>query len=199
MLFFGLVCLLGFTLWEHVYKYPLLDPSVWKNKNFTLCVLSTLFGYMSFITNQFWISLYMQQIQRIAPLHIAVRLLPQAITGIAWSYIGQYLASRMNGTTVMGVGAFAYLVGATLLIFVEERTSYWRFLFPALCITVLGADFQFIISNVRPYLFIYTQADSCTALRQQANATAVIPCRRCPTDSDAVIFITWTSNHHCSL
>jgi hypothetical protein len=148
MLIFGIGCLVGFVIWERIYKYPLLDLSVWENKNFTLCVLCTLFGYMSFITNQFWISLYMQQIQKLAPLHIAVRLLPQAIAGIAWSFIGQYLASRMNGTVIMGVGAFAYLVGATLLIFIREHTSYWTFLFPALCVTVLGADFQFIISNV---------------------------------------------------
>lgn len=32
----------------------------------------------------------------------------------------------------------------------RENTSYWAFLFPSLCITVIGADFQFIVSNVCP-------------------------------------------------
>jgi nitrate/nitrite transporter NarK len=108
-----------------------------------------MFGYMSFITNQFWISLYMQEVQKLAPLHIAARLLPQAVAGIIWSYLGQALADKVNGTILMAVGGVAYLAGAILLIFIRQDTSYWKFLFPALIITVLGADFQFIISNVR--------------------------------------------------
>jgi nitrate/nitrite transporter NarK len=56
--------------------------------------------------------------------------------------------SRISGRTIMGIGALAYLTGATLLIFIRKDTSYWKLLFPALCITVIGADFQFIVSNV---------------------------------------------------
>lgn len=52
------------------------------NRNFTLCVLCVLFGYMSFITNQFWTSLYMQDVQKFTALHIALRMLPQAIVSI---------------------------------------------------------------------------------------------------------------------
>ena len=103
---------------------------------------------MSFITNLFWISLYMQDVQHLSPLYIAVRLLPQALVGLIWSYIGQYLMSKIPGRTIMGIGGIAYLVGATLQIFVRENTSYWALLFPSLCITVIGADFQFIVSNV---------------------------------------------------
>jgi len=91
----------------------------------------------------------MQDVQHLAPLHIAVRMLPQAIAGIFWSYIGQGLVHRLSGTVIMGLGALAYLTGAVLLIFIREHTSYWALLFPSLMITVLGADFQFIVSNVR--------------------------------------------------
>jgi nitrate/nitrite transporter NarK len=110
-----------------------------------------MFGYMSFITNQFWISLYMQDVQKFAPLHIAVRMLPQAIAGIIWSYVGQALIDKVGGTILMGIGGAAYLTGASLLIFIRQDTSYWKLLFPALCITVFGADFQFIVSNVSTY------------------------------------------------
>ena len=143
-----MVCLFSFAIWERVYTHPLLNPIVWRNRNFTLCVLCVLFGYMSFVTNQFWTSLYMQKIQRLTPLHIAVRMLPQALAGICWSFVGQTLVSRLNGTVLMAIGSIAYLIGAALLIFIREHTSYWKLLFPALIITVLGADFQFIVSNV---------------------------------------------------
>jgi hypothetical protein len=149
MLLFGAFCLFGFTFWENYYRFPLLNPVVWKNRTYTLCILCVFFGYMSFIANQFWISLYMQDIQHLSPLLIAVRLLPQALVGILWSYIGQALMSKIPGRIIMGIGGVAYLVGATLQIFIREDTSYWMFLFPSLCITVIGADFQFIVSNVR--------------------------------------------------
>jgi hypothetical protein len=148
MLILGLVFLFGFAIWENIYTHPLLDPSIWKNRNFNLCILCILFGYMSFITNQFWISLYMQDVQKLSPLIIAARLLPQTFTGIVWSYLGQALVSRVSGTVIMGIGAFAYVLGATLLIFIRQNTSYWALLFPSLSITVMGADFQFIVANV---------------------------------------------------
>lgn len=168
MLLLGVFCLVSFALWEKQYPFPLLNPVVWKNKTFTLCVLCVFFGYMSFITNLFWIALYMQEVQQLSPLHITVRLLPQALVGFIWSYIGQALVSKIAGKALMGIGGFAYLVGATLQIFVKQDTSYWLLLFPALCITVIGADFQFIVSNVglpshsRPRLQL-TDNISCTS------------------------------------
>lgn len=148
MFLFGFICLLGFATWENYYPFPLLNPVVWKNKTFTLCMLCVFFGYMSFITNLFWISLYMQDVKHLSGLQVAVELLPQALVGFIWSYIGQALVSKIPGKIIMGIGAIAYLVGATLQIFVRQGTSYWLLLFPSLCITVIGADFQFIISNV---------------------------------------------------
>jgi nitrate/nitrite transporter NarK len=148
MFLFGFICLLGFTTWESYYPFPLLNPVVWKNTTYTLCVLCVFFGYMSFMTNLFWISLYMQSVQQLSSLHIAIRLLPQALVGFIWSYIGQALVSKIPGKIIMGIGGVAYLVGAALQIFVRQDTSYWLLLFPSLCITVIGADFQFIVSNV---------------------------------------------------
>src|SRR3978361_391209 len=100
MLTIGLVLLCSFLLWERIYRFPLLNLSVWKNRNYTLCVLSVLFGYMSFITNSFCIPFDMQQVQGFSPLSVAIRMLPQAIAGIMWSYTGQALVSRISGTVL---------------------------------------------------------------------------------------------------
>lgn len=92
--------------------------------------------------------MYMQDIQVLSPLLIAVRLMPQAIIGVVWSYLGQALVSCVSGRVLMGVGGLGYLGGAVLMLFVKPNTSYWALVFPSLCITVIGADFQFIVSNV---------------------------------------------------
>ncbi|KAH8648159.1 major facilitator superfamily domain-containing protein [Tricladium varicosporioides] len=172
-LLLGLVCLLGFAAWEKYYTHPLLDPSVWKNTNFTLCVLCVGIGYMSFVTNQFWIPLYMQEIQHLAPLHIAVRMLPQAIAGIGWSYLAPILMQKLSGRVIMGIGGGAYLLGATLLVFIRPESSYWKFLFPAMVFTVVGADFQFIVSNLYVTKQMPTQASLAAGIIQTAYRLSV--------------------------
>ncbi|KAF8854768.1 MFS general substrate transporter, partial [Acephala macrosclerotiorum] len=137
LLLFGISLLVAFVFWESLHPYPLLSPSIWKNKTFALSIACVGFGYMSFITNAFWIMLYMQDIQSISPLLIAVKLLPQVFAGIVWSYLGQYLVSRWSGKVVMGIGGVGYAVGATLIFFMKRDSGYWVFLFPALCITVV--------------------------------------------------------------
>ena len=194
MLLFGAFCLVGFVIWEDHYPFPLLNPVVWKNKTYTLCVLCVFFGYMSFITNLFWISLYMQEVQNLSPLQIAVRLVPQALVGFIWSYIGQALVSKIPGKIIMGIGGFAYLVGATLQIFVRQDTSYWLLLFPALCITVIGADFQFIVSNVCLPLTHLLHQLTILALYLQTNADPIFPRRWRSPNSDARLHIYWPCN-----
>ncbi|CAG8983190.1 hypothetical protein HYALB_00004017 [Hymenoscyphus albidus] len=159
-LILGVLFMCAFAWWENIHAHPLLDPSVWKNTNYTLCVLCTMFGYMSFVTNQFWIPLYMQEVQRLSPLNIASRMLPQVLAGLAWSYIGQALVCRLPGRIIMAIGGIAYLTGAILLIFIRPETSYWKFLFPAMVITVIGADFQFIVAN----LYVAKQMPSQSSL-----------------------------------
>jgi hypothetical protein len=170
--------IIGFAYWEKIHSHPLLDPAVWKNTNYTLCVLCTMFGYMSFVTNQFWVPLYMQQVQQLPPLLIAVHMLPQALAGFAWSYIGQALVSRLPGRIIMAIGGFCYLFGALLLVFIRPETSYWKFLFPAMVFTVVGADFQFIVSNVctlirkTPQLTFYVLTSSQLYVNKQMPAQA---------------------------
>jgi hypothetical protein len=159
---------------------------------------------MSFITNQFWISLYMQDIQMFPPLLIAARLLPQTITGILWSYFGQWLVSRVRGTYIMGAGALAYVGGATLLIFIRENTSYWRLLFPSLCITVMGADFQFIVANVSLQSLLFFLAPnimliSSPAIHQYSNARSILSRCRCPSNRYAPFHLPRPRNHSSSL
>ncbi|CZS92013.1 related to aminotriazole resistance protein [Rhynchosporium graminicola] len=148
LLVIGILCICTFAIWEHHAILPLLPPSIFRDSTFTMSIICVGLGYMSFITNEFWLSLYMQDVEHLAPLHIAVRLMPQAITGVVWSYLGQALISFVSGTVLMGVGGLGYLCGSVLLLFVKPETSYWAFVFPSLCITVIGADFQFIVSNL---------------------------------------------------
>jgi len=80
----------------------------------------------------------------------SVRVLESLVTRIRMILCPAQSSNHMLTTRLLvGIGALAYFVGALLQIFIREATPYWRFLFPSLVITVLGADFQFIVANVR--------------------------------------------------
>ena len=43
------VCLTYFIVWELDEKYPIVDLSLFKNRNFTIGVLTTLLGFMVYM------------------------------------------------------------------------------------------------------------------------------------------------------
>lgn len=59
-----------------------------------------------------------------------------------------FILHKVNNTIIMAIGAIAYLAGSLLLSFLKEDSNYWAFIFPALVLNVVGADFQFNVANV---------------------------------------------------
>ena len=103
---------------------------------------------MSFTTSAFWLSLYMQNVFKFSALKVAVHLLPQAIGGIIVNIIAALVLHRVNNKILTGIGALAYLCSAILLATMKQESSYWGFIFPALLLSVIGADLQFNVANV---------------------------------------------------
>lgn len=106
---------------------------------------------MSFTTSAFWLSLYMQNVLRFSPLTVAVHLLPQAIGGIIVNIIAGLVLHRVSNKLLTFIGALAYFISALLLALMKEDSSYWAFIFPALLLSVVGADLEFNVANVRSF------------------------------------------------
>ncbi|KAK3374481.1 major facilitator superfamily-domain-containing protein [Lasiosphaeria ovina] len=148
VLVIAVLLLVIFVFWERIYSNPLMPPHIWKDRNFTLIILACLPGYMSFISAQFWLSFFMQELQHLSPLDVAVHLLPQAIAGLIYNIIAGSILHRVNNTLLMAFGSLAYITANVLMSVMRPDSSYWRFIFPALIISVIGADFQFNVANM---------------------------------------------------
>ena len=105
---------------------------------------------MSFISSQFWLSFFMQEVQHLKPLTVAVHLLPQAIAGLIYNVIAGSVLHRINNTFLLVIGSCAYVAAAVLLSVMKLNSPYWAFIFPSLILAVVGADFQFNVANVGP-------------------------------------------------
>ena len=104
---------------------------------------------MSFIAAQFWLSFFMQELQKLAPIDVAVHLLPQAIAGLIYNVIAGSVLHRVNNTLLLVMGSCAYITSNVLLSVMEPDSPYWAFVFPSLILGVVGADFHFNVANVR--------------------------------------------------
>jgi hypothetical protein len=165
LLVVGLLCLCAFVFWEMYFDHPLIPMGIFKDRNFSLA--STLFsflsirlltnlqllsilllGFIAFPTASFWISLYIQRVWHANSLKTAVYLLPMAIGGIAVNIVAALILHRVSNKLLMGIGAIAYTISFLLYSLNKTGYTYWAMVFPALCLAVVGADFQFNVTNV---------------------------------------------------
>lgn len=108
----------------------------------------TVLGFMAFQAAAFYLAFFMQELRAWSAIIIAVHLLPQALAGLLWNVIVGNILHRVNNTILMAAGALAYLVADILLSLMSADSNYWAFIFPALILNVVGADFQFNVANV---------------------------------------------------
>ncbi|KAK3319360.1 major facilitator superfamily-domain-containing protein [Apodospora peruviana] len=148
MLVVGILLLVLFVFWERIYPTPLMPPHIWKDRNFTFIILACLPGFMAFISSQFWLSFFMQELQKLSALQVAVHLLPQAIAGLIYNIIAGSVLHRINNTLLLVVGSVCYVTSQVLLSLMKPDSVYWAFVFPSLILSVVGADFQFNVANM---------------------------------------------------
>jgi uncharacterized membrane protein YeaQ/YmgE (transglycosylase-associated protein family) len=106
------------------------------------------FGFIGFPILVFWIALYFQRVLHLSALMTGVHMLPMVIFGLLANLVASLIQHKISNKLIMGIGAVAYVVSFLLAAVQRNGDSYWAFSFPALCLCVIGADFQFIVANV---------------------------------------------------
>lgn len=148
LMLIGIVLIGLFCFWETRYPDPLMPPFIWKDRNFTLLMAVTVLGFMAFQAAAFYLAYFMQEVRQWDALIVALHLLPQAIAGLLWNVLIGHTLHKVNNTLIMGAGALSYLAANLLLSLMHAESSYWAFIFPALILNVVGADFQFNVANM---------------------------------------------------
>ena len=75
-------------------------------------------------------------------------MLPMVIVGLTANAVAALVQHKVSNKLLVGIGAAALTVSFTLAAVQRYGDSYWAFSFPALCLCVIGVDFQFIVANV---------------------------------------------------
>ena len=80
-------------------------------------------------------------------------MLPMFVCGVLANLIAALIQHKISNKLLMGIGASSYLVAFVLSAVQRSGDSYWAFSFLGLCFVVVGADFQFVVTNVSILLF----------------------------------------------
>lgn len=105
-------------------------------------------GFMGFSSISFFLALYLQNVKHYSALEITAQLLPMIISGVLVNVVCGLVLHKISNTVLVGTGALAYTASFLILSFMEENATYWRYVFPALLLVVVGADIQFNVANV---------------------------------------------------
>ena len=148
LLIVGVFIMVAFVFWEMWFKYPLVPMSIWKDRNFSLSLGILMLGFMAFTPSSFFIALYFQKVKRLSALDTAVRLLPMVVSGISVNIVAGLTLHKVSNKLLMYIGTASYFIACLLLAVNRYSDSYWAFCFPAFCIIVIGADFEFNVANM---------------------------------------------------
>ncbi|RYP52391.1 hypothetical protein DL768_002422 [Monosporascus sp. mg162] len=141
------VLLLGiFVAWQwyqerHTTRAPLMKVSMFKNRRFSaaLAIMGTFFGYFNnflVLATFFW-----QDFQGLSALQTTLRFIPTGATGFIVAFIMSHLVSRLPTWMLLLFGNFTASVSCLLFsIPIPPDTSYFAFGFPAMILSVIGAD-----------------------------------------------------------
>jgi hypothetical protein len=148
LLILGILILVAFVFWELKYPYAMIDMKIWKDRNFSLLLTIMSLGFIGFPVLSFFLALYFQEILGYSALMTGVHMLPMVVVGLLANFVAALIQHKVSNKLIMGIGALAYLGSFVLAAVQRHGDSYWAFSFPALCLCVIGADFQFIVSNM---------------------------------------------------
>ncbi|KAI2469474.1 MFS general substrate transporter [Annulohypoxylon bovei var. microspora] len=148
LLTLGVLSLGCFLLWEKVTRTPMIPPSIWENLTVTLVIISTLGAAMSYYSQLFWVSLFMQELEGLKPFDVAVRLLPQALVGLFLSPLVGLIMHKVPGTVLLGMAAGALVTSNVLLVFLHQGSNYLIWIFPSVMLSTIGMDWTMNVGSL---------------------------------------------------
>ncbi|KAI1572400.1 aminotriazole resistance protein [Pyrenophora tritici-repentis] len=126
----------------------MIDMKIWLDKDFSLLFVIISFGFLGFPVFNFWIALYFQVELHMNAILTGVHMLPMVVCGLTANFTAAAVQHRVSNKLLTGTGAAALVISFTVAAVQRTGDSYWAFSFPALCLCVIGVDFQFIVANM---------------------------------------------------
>ena len=110
---------------KHI-KYPLIDFSIFKIKQFTFGNLAILTSYMAMFTNSVLLPFYLMEILKFDAFKAGLLILPYSLTLIITAPISGYMAGKYGGRYLTLVGPCVFMISLLIFSTFNTTTPIWE-------------------------------------------------------------------------
>ncbi|KAF2853240.1 MFS general substrate transporter [Plenodomus tracheiphilus IPT5] len=142
----SLILVILFGVWQHhletkTHKRPLMKLSIFNNGKFTAAnVLMALF-FSSFNNYLIFATYWFQDFQGLSVIQTTLRFIPTGVTGVLVATVTGQLLSRIPGDVILTFSTICVSISSLLFALpIPVHTTYWAYGFPAMVLSVCGAD-----------------------------------------------------------
>lgn len=119
----GILGTIVFLIYENRLKYPLLKISIFKNRIFTISVLSILIINLGTTAMTFLLSLYLQYLKLLSPNAAGIILVLQPLAVAILSPFAGRISDKVDTRIIASIGMAITTLGLFSFIFLDENTS----------------------------------------------------------------------------
>jgi hypothetical protein len=135
-----------FVFWQRYLEKtgklaPIMKVSNFGNPQFSAAMAIMCLFFSSFNTFLVYATYFYQDYQGYSPLQTTLRFIPTGVTGFITAVIVSQLLSRVPTYIMLAFGNICVSISALLFaVPIPPDTTYWAWSFPAMVISVFGAD-----------------------------------------------------------
>ena len=162
----GVVSLICLFLWEYINDTPMIPSVIWRDKTLAMVgifaplvccspanktvqlIVFNFLAAMGTYSTICWVCMFMQTMQNLSPLEVAIRFIPQALIGLGIGPIMAFAVHAVNNSLILAVSAFLQVSCSVILVFLRSESSYWVFAFPTLLFITLPMDWALTVTSV---------------------------------------------------
>jgi EmrB/QacA subfamily drug resistance transporter len=134
----GVASFVTFLWWERRIAHPMLPPSVFRYRNFSMGNIATAFIYGALSFGFFVLAIYLQQVAGFSATMAGFATLPPTLVMLLLSSRVGSLAGRIGPRLFMTVGPLIGALGYVLLLTISDPVDYWWQILPGLVVFGLG-------------------------------------------------------------
>jgi MFS family permease len=150
------ILLAAFVMWQ-IYlekkttRRPLMKISMFKDSKISAAMFAMMTFFAAFSNYLVFATYFYQEFEGRSTIQTTLRFIPTGVVGVVAIFIVSQILSKVKVYYILMWGMLCCAIACLLFaVPIPVGTTYWAFGFPAMCLSVLGADALF------PALLLFT-------------------------------------------
>ncbi|KAK4888454.1 hypothetical protein LTR28_002943, partial [Elasticomyces elasticus] len=135
-----------FVIWQlylekRTTRSPLMKVTIFKNLKVSAANVVMLLFFASFNNFLVFATYFFQDYQGLSAIQTTLRFIPTGVVGLCTIFVTSQILARVSVNYMLIFGTSCVAISSLLFaIPIPPSTTYWAFGFPAMCLSVFGAD-----------------------------------------------------------